>query len=44
MAHLEVPVLGQQKVLRLEVAVGDGHLVEVLQGEYDTSTEERCHR
>lgn len=41
--YLEVPVLPEEQVLRLEVAVGHRHLVQVLQGEDDAPAEEGGH-
>lgn len=41
--HLKVTVLAEQQVLRLEVAVGHRHLVQVLQGEDDAAAEEGGH-
>lgn len=41
--YLEVSVLTQQEVLRLQITVGDRHLVKVLQGEYHAPAEERRH-
>lgn len=42
-SHLKVSVLTQQEVLRLQVAVGNRHLVEILQREDHAPAEERRH-